>query len=279
MVPLSPNLGRRVSRGLNAVDVSGVLRAILIDAQHLFRRLVDEGNVRVWEKGPDDPVTQVDLQLDRYLRHRLLEAYPEHGWLSEESVDDRKRLGKRHVWIVDPLDGTRQFVAGVPEYAISVALVEAGRPVVAGVAVLASGELYTAARGQGAWRDGVRLRVSDDDVLPDARVLVSRNQSARGDFAGLEGEAVLRPLGSMALKLARVADGYGAGTFTRETRHEWDVAAGALLVEEAGGRITDAGGRVLEFNTPHARFAGVVASNGRVHPRLVEVCARSTNSH
>lgn len=275
MVPIPEIRGRRVSRGVKPETVVEVLRAVLIDALHLFRRLVAEGEVRVWEKAAADPVTHVDLQLDRYLHHRLLEAFPDHGWLSEESPDDRKRLGKRSVWIVDPLDGTRQFVAGVPEYGISAALVEDGLPVVGGVMVLASGELYTAARGEGAWRDNTRLRVSEDEQLPEARVVVSRQQTARGHFAALEHETVLRPLGSMALKLARVADGYAAGTFTHETRHEWDVAAGALLVEEAGGRVTDASGRALEFNTPHARFAGVVASNGRVHGRLVELCARS----
>ena len=278
MVPLPADRGRRVSRGVTPSTVAGVLRAVLTDAYHLFRRLVEEGNVRVWQKGADDPVTHVDLQLDRYLRHRLLTAYPDHGWLSEESADDRKRLGKRAVWIVDPLDGTRQFVAGVPEYGISAALVEQGRPVVGGVMLLDSGALYLATRGGGAWRDDVRLRVSDVEALPEARVLVSRNQAARGHFADLEGDLLLRPLGSMALKLARVAEGYGAGTFTHETRHEWDVAAGALLVEEAGGRVTDGQGRLLEFNTPHARFAGVVASNGRLHAPLLQALARSAKT-
>lgn len=277
MVPLPPDRGRRVSRGVVPHDVAGVLHAVLRDAYHLFRRLVEEGDVRVWQKGADDPVTHVDLQLDRYLKHRLLDAFPEHGWLSEESADDRKRLGKRAVWIVDPLDGTRQFVAGVPEYGISAALVEHGRPVVGGIMLLASGLLFHATRGGGAWRDDVRLRVSDAEALPEARVLVSRSQSARGHFEGLEGEALLRPLGSMALKLARVAEGYGVGTFTHETRHEWDVAAGALLVEEAGGRVTDGRGLPLEFNTPHARFAGIVASNGPLHAPLVELCVRTAN--
>jgi myo-inositol-1(or 4)-monophosphatase len=140
--------------------------------------------------------------------------------------------------------------------------------------LLDSGALYLATRGGGAWRDEVRLRVNDVEALPEARVLVSRSQASRGHFDGLDGEALLRPLGSMALKLARVAEGYGAGTFTHEVRHEWDVAAGALLVEEAGGRVTDGRGLPLEFNTPHARFAGVVASNGRVHAGLLTLCAR-----
>jgi len=278
MVPFPAGSGRRVSRGVTTDEVVDVLRAVLTDAQHLFRRLVDEGNVRVWDKAADDPVTHVDLQLDRYLRYRLLEAFPDHGWLSEETTDDRKRLGKRSVWIVDPLDGTRQFVAGVPEYAVSAALVEGGRPVVGGVMVLPTGVLYTAVRGAGAWRDDVRLRVCEDERLGDARVLVSRQQTARGHFTAFEHEAVLRPVGSMAVKLARVADGYAAGTLTHETRHEWDVAAGALLVEEAGGRVTDGSGRPLEFNTPHARFAGVVASNGRVHGDLVALCVRVADS-
>jgi myo-inositol-1(or 4)-monophosphatase len=167
---------------------------------------------KVWYKGDgdDDPVTEIDLQLDRYLKHRLLERWPDYGWLSEESSDDRRRLGKRRTWIVDPLDGTRQLVAGIPEYASSIALEEGGKIIASAVLMLASGDRYTAARGDGAYLNGRRLSLRDELKLGQDRVLVSRREAEDGRFDALSGPDdafVLRPLGGMANKLARVADG------------------------------------------------------------------------
>lgn len=206
----------------------------------------------------------------------MLDRWPGYGWLSEETLDDRRRLGKRRTWIVDPLDGTRQFVAGLPEYATSIALEEDGRIIAAAVLMLASGDCYTAARGSGAYLNGCRLQLRGESQIGRDRIVVSRREAEAGRFDPWGDELVLRPVGGMACKLARVADGYALGTFTREMRHEWDVAGGALLVEEAGGRMSDGSGAPLTFNTSYARHAGVVASDTVNHDALLALCRRSS---
>jgi myo-inositol-1(or 4)-monophosphatase len=272
MVPKATHGKPRVSREVSPEEVRDFLVGVLRDAVFLYRSLKAQ-DFRVWEKQANDPVTEIDLWLDRYLKNRLLEQYPSYGWLSEESADNRSRLGKRRTWIVDPLDGTHQLLQGVPELAISVALEEGGRPLVAMVANPETGETYSAVRGQGAWKDGRRVRVPTDEELGDARVLVSRREEALGRFEAVRDRANLRAMGSLAYKLARVAEGYAVGTFTCENRNEWDAAAGVLLVEEAGGRVTDALGKPLLFNSPRPHVRGLVASNSRLHGALLELCA------
>ncbi len=260
----------------DASRIIAELEPILSDTLHLFRSLARE-DYKVWYKAEDDPVTEVDIQLDRYLKHRLLEGWPDYGWLSEETADDRRRLGKRRTWIVDPLDGTRQFVAGVPEYACSIALEEAGSVVASAVIMLATGDRYTAARGAGAFKNGRPLAVAKNGVDAAPPVLVSRREHGLGRFEGwsLPEGLSLQPVGGMACKLVRVAEGQATGTFTADMRYEWDVAGAALLVEEAGGRVTDARGLPLSFNTSYVRHAGVVASAEGRHDAVLALCRQS----
>jgi myo-inositol-1(or 4)-monophosphatase len=228
----------------------------------------------VTHKTPDQPVTEADLVADRMLREMLQGAFPTYGWLSEETPDSPDRLGRRRVWIVDPIDGTRSFIAGRPEYTISIGLVEDGEPVVGVVHNPPTGELYWAVRG-----DGARFRRgsgSSDDALAMANELESGGArlalASRSEIgAGLEIDGwSLTPSGSTAYKLARVAGGAAHAFVSRRAKSEWDVCAGALIVQEAGGVATDLAGRSLRYNQETPSFAGVVAAARGAHRELVE---------
>ena len=222
----------------------------------------------VARKERGDPVTEADHAADALLRAELL-ALERCGWLSEETADDADRLSRRRAWIVDPLDGTREFLRGIPDYTVAVALVEDGRPILAVVHVPATDMTYQAERGSGAFSNDERLRVRESSVL-----LASRSEMLRGEFAPFSGWDV-RPLGSIEHKLALVASGEAGVTLSRGPKWEWDVCAGSLLVEEAGGRATDLRGNPLRFNRPDPRAAGILAgalgAYDRALARLVEV--------
>jgi len=228
------------------------------------------------EKGPDQPLTVADLEADRLLRARLSGPRPDYGWLSEETADDPVRLRRRRVWIVDPLDGTRSFLEGRPEFAVSIGLVEDGVAVVGVVCNPASGELFWAVRGEGAWVERVgeeagarRLAVRAPAEGEGAVLFASRRELVAGEFEAFRGRWAIRPLGSTAYKLAQVAAGEGDAYLSRGPKSEWDVCAGALLVEEAGGRATDLWGRALRYNAPEPSVQGIVAAGPRLHGPLL----------
>lgn len=180
-----------------------------------------------------DPVTEADLAVDAVLR----EALPEHGegWLSEETRDAPGRLRLRRVWVVDPLDGTREFVQGIPEWCVSVALVEDGRPVAGGILNPAAGETILGAVGEGVTRNGEATTPSVRAKLDGAVVLASRSEVGRGEWERFEGAAFeVRPCGSVAYKLGLVAAGHADATWTLVPKNEWDVAAGVALCRAAG---------------------------------------------
>lgn len=219
------------------------------------------------------PVTTADLTVNRVLQQTLLQAFPEDGWLSEETPDDPARLTKKRVWIVDPIDGTKYFMRAVPQYAISVALVDDHRPVLAVIYNPATHEMFAATRGGGARLDQQRLSVTQD--VPDRPIiLVNPSGHQRGDFQRIEEAVECRPMGSIAYTLALVAGGRGDGTINVDRLNEWDIAAGVLLVEEAGGVFSDMLGDSLRFNQPKTAMRGVLASNRSLHPTLVDLVKR-----
>jgi myo-inositol-1(or 4)-monophosphatase len=229
----------------------------------------------VRHKGPDQPVTDADLEADALLARHLLAAGAERGWLSEETVDRPARLERDSVWIVDPLDGTRSFVEGYPEFAVSVALAEAGAVVLGVVYNPAANDLFWAVRGGGAHRDrdgagGERLHLPAPPSGVARSFLASRSEIRRGEFDPFAAREV-RPLGSTAYKLVAVAAGMGDAFVSRGPKSEWDVAAGALILEEAGGTVTDTRGRRLRFNRPDPYVHGVVATHAALHDDLLEL--------
>jgi myo-inositol-1(or 4)-monophosphatase len=221
-------------------------------------------------KSADQPVTGADLAADRALHALLRGERPDYGWLSEETADSAERLERTRVWVVDPIDGTNSFVAGRPEFAVCVGLVEAGEAVLGVVLNPATGELYHALRGGGAYRDGVRIRVSERGEGESPRMVASRWEMRRGELDGFRGWE-LEPLGSTAYKMCRVADGSADGFVSRGPKAEWDVCAPQVVVEEAGGRVTCLDGSAPRYNRRSPLWTGVAASNGVVHPALLRL--------
>lgn len=228
------------------------------------------------EHKPDGagPVTEADLAVNAALEERLRGARPDYGWLSEESEDGPARLGARRVFIVDPLDGTRSFIEGGKTWAHSLAVVEDGA-VLAGVVYLPIRKrLYTAAKGAGAALNGRPIRASGRDRLAGATLLAAR-PALRPEFwkdGKVPGvERVYRP--SLAYRLALVAEGRFDAMLTLRDSWEWDIAAGALLLEEAGAAVSDRHGAPLRFNNPQPQVAGVVAAAAGIHAELLAALA------
>jgi myo-inositol-1(or 4)-monophosphatase len=238
------------------------------EAGAIVRRYYEQG-VAAAEKGPDNPVTKADLEADARIRSLVLAAFPDDGWLSEETADSTDRLRRRRVWVVDPLDGTKEFIQHIPEFCVCVALVEDGRPVVGVEYNPAADRLYAAGRGAGTTVNGTPARVSTTSRVPDAVVLASRSEDKRGEWDAFKSRVHVRLTGSVAWKLAELSTGAGDATFTLTPKNEWDICAGAILVEEAGGRVTDLAGGPLLFNQPTTLRPGMIASNGALHDGLL----------
>jgi myo-inositol-1(or 4)-monophosphatase len=229
------------------------------------------GGYHIGSKGVDNPVTAADLEADRAIKKLLHDPFPEYGWLSEETVDNDARLKCRRVWIVDPLDGTKEFINGIPEFSVAIALIEDGVPILGVTYNPIKREMYWAARGTGCHLNTRRVRVTRTRKLQGATVLASRSETARGEWQVFHGLLKVSPTGSVAYKLAMVAAGKGDATFTRSPKSEWDIASGAALIMEAGGVITDIKGREIRFNQRSVKLEGLIADNRILHRALVKV--------
>jgi myo-inositol-1(or 4)-monophosphatase len=246
------------------VDELNLARAAAREAGHAIMRAFGTQHTVIY-KSPDQPQTAADLEADRILHRILLGAHPDYGWLSEETADDPARLERARVWIVDPIDGTRSYMANRPEFAISIALAEHGRAVLGVISNPATGELFWAIEGEGAFDGtGQRLRVTDTRSLP-AVLIASRSEIRAGDFRKLGLDWQLQPMGSTAYKLALTAAGRADIFLSRGPKSEWDVCAGDLIVREAGGRVTDLHGSPLRYNRRDPYVHGILASNGCLH--------------
>ncbi|MEJ1157743.1 3'(2'),5'-bisphosphate nucleotidase CysQ [Prosthecomicrobium sp. N25] len=243
----APDLGPDVALLAEAVVEAGAT------ALKHFRR-----DPRVWMKAGDSPVSEADLEADRLLHARLLGARPAYGWLSEETADNPGRLDRTRVFVVDPIDGTRAFIAGEPVWAVSAAVVEAGRPVAGALYQPATGDLMLAAAGRGAWRGGERLSVSGRRDLQGARVAGPRRFFERPEPRPHDLEA--HPfVPSLALRVAWVATGRLDLAVASARSHDWDLAASDLLVHEAGGRLVTAEGAPLAYNAAVPRHPALAA--------------------
>ncbi len=217
-----------------------------------------------WEKVPGHPVCDIDLEVNAFLRERLTAVDPDAGWLSEETLDDTDRIERRRLWVVDPIDGTRDYLRNRPGWCVSVALVEDRVPVLGVLAAPVRGELWTAARGRGAWRDGAPLRVSPRAELPGARVPADQLPKVDRDLT-----AVAKP-NSIALRIAMVAAGEADLLATLRWGFEWDIAAAALIAKEAGATVSGALGQPLAFNTASGEAFGVLVATPGIHAAAVE---------
>lgn len=229
-----------------------------LEAAGRILRAFAPGAVSYEDKGGGDPVTEADRRVNEVLRELL--PREGEGWLSEETVDDLSRLDKRRVWVVDPLDGTREFVAGIPEWCVSIGLVEDGQAVAGGVFNPQSGELFVGGMGHGVAYNGRAARMSERQTLSGGVVLASRSEVKRGEWERFRDASFdVRPVGSVAYKLALVAAGLADATWTLVPKHEWDVAAGVALVTAAGGAAYSLDGQPPRFNQRRPLLSGLVA--------------------
>lgn len=228
------------------------------------------GMFSVTDNGYRDVTTEVDRKVSHVLRESLLRQG--EGWLSEEEEDDESRLVKDVVWIVDPLDGTREFVDGIPEWCISIGLTIRGRAVAGGICNAATGELFLGALGSGVTYNGRRVKASTRASLEGGVVLASRQEYIRGEWASFEGKQFsIRPMGSVAYKLALISAGLADATWTLSPKHEWDVAAGVALVTSAGGCVDCIRNMKLEFNRREILLPGLVAGSKGIVADALEI--------
>lgn len=224
-----------------------------------------------WNKpGEAGPVTEADIAVNDILKSGLRAARPGYGWLSEESEDTKDRLSRDTVFIVDPIDGTRSFVEGSKTWAISIAVAKKGRITAAAIYLPLRHKLYAAGLGVGSTLNGTPLRVSEAAANGRARILAARpNMDARHWPGGMPAlDRHYRP--SLAYRLSLVGEGRFEAMITLRDSWEWDIAAGALIVAEAGGRVTDRTGAPLRFNNADPKLNGVIAASCPLHNDLIE---------
>jgi myo-inositol-1(or 4)-monophosphatase len=226
--------------------------------------------LRQWIKGGSSPVSEADIAVNEFLRERLLALAGGYGWLSEENEDDPARLETENVWIVDPIDGTRAYLAGQDDWTISVALVARGRPRLGAVFAPVSQEMFLAVAGSGASRNGISIATSTGSDITGARIVGPKRYI--NWLAGLNANAMPVPrIGSIALRLARVAQGVLDVAFAGGNSHDWDLAAADLLVHEAGGALTTTAGEALTYNGSELVHGALLAAGKERHAALVNL--------
>jgi len=253
--------------GIKARDaalLTDTVRAAGALALSLFRT-----ELKNWIKGASSPVSEADIAVNDLLETRLRSATPDYGWLSEESADDEARLGKPKVWIVDPIDGTRAYLAGREDWCVSVALVADATPVLAAVFAPATDEFFSAMRGQGTRRNDKPVFATSGSDLDFSRMAGPKPLVQR--LSPSSDEITLHPrIGSLALRLCRVAEGSLDAAFAGGQSRDWDLAAANLIVQEADGRMTALSGDAIEYNRREVKHGMLVAAGHDRHARIVE---------
>jgi myo-inositol-1(or 4)-monophosphatase len=247
----------------DAALLAGVVREAGALALSLFRT-----ELKSWTKGQSSPVSEADIAVNDLIETRLRAATPDYGWLSEESADDPSRLGKPLTWIVDPIDGTRAYLARQEDWSVSIALVADGLPVLGAVFAPASDEFFFATRGRGTALNGVPVAPApgaaiDFPKIAGPKPLVERLGGMR------EGESLHPRIGSLALRLVRVAEGRLDAAFAGGHSRDWDLAAADLIVHEAGGEMTTLAGERMVYNQTDVRHGLLVAAGRARHAHIV----------
>jgi myo-inositol-1(or 4)-monophosphatase len=239
------------------------------EAGDVARTHFDRG-VDHWQKPDGTPVSNADLEVNELLHARLVGPRPDYGWLSEETRDDDARLGRRRVWVVDPIDGTRAFLRGDPHWTVSVALVEDGAPVLAAVFNPVMEEFFDAAAQGGARLNNSAINVSPRAQLAGSRILMHRSVVGRGDWSAPWPDMMLEMRNSMAYRLCLVAAGQFDATLSISGKSEWDLAAADLIVREAGGIVSAHDGAPFAYNDANHRRPNVLAAGPALHDTLLQ---------
>ena len=225
------------------------------------------GDYKRWSKEGGSPVTEADLAVNAFLRERLTPARPDYGWLSEENADDPARLTKRDLCIIDPIDGTIAFLKNRPHFTICAAVVTDGRPSCGVVFNPISDELYSAAKGGGAHRNALPIRVGSRERLEGAAMLGDRSHLAQAPWPPMH----VQNRNSVAYRLALVADGSADASVSLTAKRDWDLAAADIILEESGGCLSDATGHMLVYNRPVTKQASLVAANPALHAEIISL--------
>ena len=223
---------------------------------------------QAWTKHGNSPVTEADIAADRLLKAMLMAARPDYGWLSEETTDTDERLGRTRLFVVDPIDGTRAFIAGDPRWTVSAAVIEGERPIAAALYQPVTADLMLAAVGKGARRASGRMEVGLLTDLTGARLSGPKRLAGAEAALTARGAHVEAYVPSLALRIAQVADGRVDATFASDKANDWDLAAADLILVEAGGRIVDADGNPPVYNRPSPRHPPLTAAG----PGLIDLC-------
>ncbi len=258
-----------------ASDLLPAIRESCIEAGEIALGLFRPGEktaAKTWSKSGGSPVTEADIGVDTFLRIRLSALLPDAAWLSEETVDDALRLSRRYVWVVDPIDGTRAYMAGSPDWAVCVALLDEGRPILGVVHAPASAETYTALAGGGAQRNGVPIAATMLGELDEARI--AGPKPMLDALMRIAPFAPADKIPSLALRLVRIADGrIDAGLVSADAR-DWDLAAADLILQEAGGWVGGSDGQAAVYNRETPVHGVLVASGHSLKDTLLAALQR-----
>ena len=243
-----------------------------ISAGRAIRKIYDQKSFSVEQKADDKgPLTEADLAANTILIDAISAAFPDDHILSEETKDDLVRLNKSRVWIIDPLDGTREFTLGVPEFVVSVGFTVDGAARVGVLYQPVTEDLIAGVVGLGTTLNGEPVSVTDHKELKGGRFLVSRSEYEKGWFDDYKDTAILRPMGSVAYKLGLVAAGKAEATFTPKPRNEWDLCGGVACILAAGGQATNGKGEPYRFNEADPLNIGVCGTNGSIHSTILRL--------
>jgi len=250
-------------------DDTKLLVATLREAGNIARRYYG-GKYKTWNKSHGNPVSDADIEIDRFLKHTLLPQRPDYGWLSEETDDDPARLSCERVFVVDPIDGTYGFLKQRPQFTIVAAVVENGRPVAASIYNPITGEMFEATQGTGALKNGGRIFVSTRSGFEGAKLLAEKKLMDPARWATPWPESVIAETrASVAYRMALVASGEFDATLSLTQKSDWDLAAADLIVHEAGGLVTTRESDLLIYNRQSVIHHSLICAGPQLHRRIL----------
>ena len=232
-----------------------------------------KADYQIEQKGYQNPVTTADKKADETIKKILMTARPEYGWLSEETKDSSIRLNKRFVWIVDPIDGTKEFINGIPEFVVSIALVEYGEPIIGVIYNPVKKEIFVAAKNMGSFFNETKIESTSKEKISEMTILNSRSELKRGDWNDyIDIFGNMKPVGSVAYKLALTSAGKADVFISLRPKNEWDICAGNCIVNEAGGKLVDLRGNKRKYNLDNTLIDfGIIAGDSIAVSKILPV--------